>query len=303
MVRLSDAANAEVSDVSDAFFSITEPPPTLTLFADGFETGTVPGGPWLATDANKSAGLDFWGEKGAGARVHGGARSAFCAGKGMTTASYDNNMNSYMQHTGVNVAGHEELQVKFWIWFATYDAADYVSFQYQSGTTWVEFAGGRWSGKGVGSQTWSQKSFAIPAAAGANFKFRWVMMSNKSGLAEGVYVDDVEVTGVAIAGAAPQTVAVVNLTDAVPGKFELQQNYPNPFNPATTIGYELPEDGVVTLKVFNTIGQEVAVLAEGFQEAGYKTVQFNAVNLPSGVYFYRLTAGAQTHVKRFILMK
>ncbi len=73
--------------------------------------------------------------------------------------------------------------------------------------------------------------------------------------------------------------------------FELMQNFPNPFNPATVIGYQLSVAGIVNLKVYDLLGNEIATLADEFREAGYHTVNFNAAGLASGVYFYRLIAG------------
>ncbi|RCK72912.1 MAG: hypothetical protein IGBAC_0404 [Ignavibacteriae bacterium] len=97
----------------------------------------------------------------------------------------------------------------------------------------------------------------------------------------------------------------------VPDVFELAQNYPNPFNPTTTIQFILPEDAIVTLKVYNILGQEVATLAnkELFTE-GMNEVEFDAGKLASGIYFYQLTAegvgeNAQkfSQVKKMVLMK
>lgn len=88
-----------------------------------------------------------------------------------------------------------------------------------------------------------------------------------------------------------------------PTKFALSQNYPNPFNPTTNFDYALPVDVHVTLKVYNALGQEVAVLVNEYQSVGYKTVEFNASQLPSGLYFYRLTAGSFTDIKKMILVK
>jgi hypothetical protein len=88
-----------------------------------------------------------------------------------------------------------------------------------------------------------------------------------------------------------------------PTSYVLQQNMPNPFNPVTMINYELPEAGRVTLKVYNTLGQEVATLVDGMEDAGYKTARFDGSNLSSGVYFYRLTAGGFSDMKKMILVK
>jgi photosystem II stability/assembly factor-like uncharacterized protein len=88
-----------------------------------------------------------------------------------------------------------------------------------------------------------------------------------------------------------------------PGEFRLGQNYPNPFNPATSISYVLPERGRVRLAVFNTLGEEVAVLVNDVQEAGHRTVAFNAGGLPSGVYSYRLTVGVDSRAGKMLLLK
>jgi len=89
----------------------------------------------------------------------------------------------------------------------------------------------------------------------------------------------------------------------LPIKFHLNQNYPNPFNPVTTIQYALPASAQVVLKVYDVLGREVATVVKEYQTAGYKEVNFNASNLPSGVYFYRLSAGYFTEMKKMILAK
>ncbi len=74
----------------------------------------------------------------------------------------------------------------------------------------------------------------------------------------------------------------------VPAEYQLSQNYPNPFNPSTTIKYSLPENGYVTLKVYDLLGKEKAVLYNGARSAGVYETEFKAASLPSGIYFYRL---------------
>jgi probable HAF family extracellular repeat protein len=88
-----------------------------------------------------------------------------------------------------------------------------------------------------------------------------------------------------------------------PVSFVLDQNYPNPFNPVTTIHFDIPKASLVTLKVYNVLGQEVATLVDEMQGPGYKSIEFNSTSLPSGVYIYRLTAGTFTDIKKMILMK
>ena len=90
---------------------------------------------------------------------------------------------------------------------------------------------------------------------------------------------------------------------AVPTEYSLGQNYPNPFNPSTTIRFGLPMRSQVTLTVFSTLGQQVAVLSHGEKEAGYHEVRFDGAGLSSGVYFYRLQGGAFVQTKRLLLLK
>jgi hypothetical protein len=89
----------------------------------------------------------------------------------------------------------------------------------------------------------------------------------------------------------------------LPTKFSLKQNYPNPFNPVTKIKFDLPEDSQVNLLVYNSRGQIVATLLNDHLEAGRHTIDFNAAHLPSGVYFYRISAGKFTDVKRMLVIK
>ncbi|MTI87368.1 MAG: T9SS type A sorting domain-containing protein [Balneolaceae bacterium] len=88
-----------------------------------------------------------------------------------------------------------------------------------------------------------------------------------------------------------------------PLHYTLDQNYPNPFNPTTTISFNLPEAGLVSLKVYNMLGQEVVQLVNERMGAGLKTVQFNASGLSSGMYIYRLKAGSYLETRKMTLIK
>ena len=104
-------------------------------------------------------------------------------------------------------------------------------------------------------------------------------------------------------------VAQENMTIGnTPNGFTLAQNYPNPFNPSTTIRYAIQQDSRVSLKVFNSLGQEVRTLVNGFESAGEKALQWdgrdnNGHHMPSGNYIYRLQAGEHTQTRMMILMK
>jgi hypothetical protein len=85
--------------------------------------------------------------------------------------------------------------------------------------------------------------------------------------------------------------------------YKLFQNYPNPFNPSTIINFEIPEHSFVTLKVFNILGSEITTLVNEEKPAGKYSFTFDASNLPSGIYFYRITAGNFSNVKKMLLLK
>jgi hypothetical protein len=94
-----------------------------------------------------------------------------------------------------------------------------------------------------------------------------------------------------------------NVNTYIPQKFQLYQNYPNPFNPNTLIRYQLPEDGLVTLKVYDVLGKEIATLVNDHQSAGYYKVEFKASNLSSGLYIYKITAKNFTQSRKMLFMK
>ncbi|MBI3194567.1 MAG: T9SS type A sorting domain-containing protein [Ignavibacteriae bacterium] len=94
-----------------------------------------------------------------------------------------------------------------------------------------------------------------------------------------------------------------NNNSIIPSEFSLEQNYPNPFNPSTIIRYQLPVDSRVTLKVYNVLGEEITTLVDGLQVAGYRFVEWNANNLPSGFYYYTMQSDGFWDSRKFMLMK
>ena len=95
----------------------------------------------------------------------------------------------------------------------------------------------------------------------------------------------------------------VNETNYTANDFKINQNYPNPFNPSTVISYQIPNESKVNIKVFDLMGKEVAALVNEVKPAGAYSVTFNASNLPSGVYIYKLTAGHFMQSNKMILIK
>jgi hypothetical protein len=97
--------------------------------------------------------------------------------------------------------------------------------------------------------------------------------------------------------------AVIDNSNILPNSFRLDQNYPNPFNPTTNISYTIPQNGITSLKVYNILGKEVANLVNKYQANGHYSITFNASNLSSGVYFYKLSNGKLSNTKKMILIQ
>lgn len=117
-----------------------------------------------------------------------------------------------------------------------------------------------------------------------------------------IIVSDTAITQVAVALRSSSSGVTENISE-IHSKYLLFDNYPNPFNPITTIRYALPSAAHVSLKIFDALGKEIAVLVDRHEDAGYKSIQFNGDNIGSGVYFYRLSAGNFTQTKKLLLLK
>jgi len=98
-------------------------------------------------------------------------------------------------------------------------------------------------------------------------------------------------------------VDVENEDTNTPTEFSLNQNYPNPFNPLTNISWQSPTSGWQTVKIYDVLGNEIATLVDEYRNAGYYELEFDASNLPSGIYFYKLNTGNYTDTKKLILLK
>lgn len=100
-----------------------------------------------------------------------------------------------------------------------------------------------------------------------------------------------------------RTTSVQNISSSIPTKFKLYNNYPNPFNPCTKIKFDLPQNSFVNIIVFDVSGRNVKNLVEENLSAGSYETEFNASNLPSGIYYYTLQSGNFTQTKKMILLK
>ena len=161
-----------------------------------------------------------------------------------------------------------------------YDSASTVSFaitpttvQYNGKTYYFQ----RWAGSGNGSYTGTEPQYTING------------MHNV--IVQAAIFDTIAPFG------------IQNLNTGIPKSFTLHQNYPNPFNPVTKIKFDVPKFSPVSIKMYDVIGNEVAVIYSGELAPGYYEADFNASDFASGVYFYRIDAGDFTNVKRMVLVK
>ncbi|MDR9419106.1 T9SS type A sorting domain-containing protein, partial [Gracilimonas sp.] len=142
-------------------------------------------------------------------------------------------------------------------------------------------------GKAVNlDDSWFTNVNYVGAFDGSNWLAGWTALDAYGFLGEGLVTD------------------IEDVVTEVPTSIELKQNYPNPFNPTTQISFTLPQAQQVTLKVYDMLGREVATLAnrENFS-AGSNTINFDAANLSSGIYIYRLTAGDISMTRQMTLIK
>ena len=139
----------------------------------------------------------------------------------------------------------------------------------------------------------------------------WAQVHTVTGT--GNHIDFTEVGGCLVGWAVTSTggvskmrvtpVGIGNNNNEIVSSYRLEQNYPNPFNPVTSITFELPAAGNVEIKVFDILGREAATIFSGFKPAGSYTIDFDASNLTSGVYFYKMTTDNFSEIKKMILLR
>jgi len=134
----------------------------------------------------------------------------------------------------------------------------------------------------------------------SNFRIRFRLYSDGNTTATGWYVDDIKITTYngGISG-----VEENNGNGLIPMKYSLEQNFPNPFNPETQINYSVAKNGFVKISVFDLLGREISVLVNEVKNAGYYSVNLNASNLSSGVYFYRMSCNGFVDTRKLTFIK
>jgi hypothetical protein len=249
-------------------------------------------------------------ESGMGSYTDGGAdMSRYTGGthahQGVAAADIQDNSgtaSSFYHTASYNVTGYVTLEVDFWFKMVSMETNEDFWVQFFNGTTWQTVATFV-QGAGYVNNTFyhaivtiSSSSYTFPT----NAKLRF--MCDASADNDDVYIDEIEFRGSA-SGALAKGGNSLSATETLPASFRLHQNFPNPFNPSTNIRFELPEAGEVTVKIFNTAGQEIRTLANAPFQAGDQTLRWDGRDqsgnaVAAGVYLYQITAtGANGEVK------
>jgi C1A family cysteine protease len=210
--------------------------------------------------------------------------------------TYLNNMNTTMTFTpGFNLQLTDEATLKFYTRYDTELDKDicYVELSGDS-INWIK------ADSISGSSNWRWKEYSIDLK-NTGFVKAWVrfyFISDNQNTGSGVRIDNVGIYKESVSN-----IIAIN-PNAIPKEYRLAQNYPNPFNPATKISYSLAKSGLVRLKIYNILGQEIQTLVNKFQKVGEYTISFDAENLASGIYFYKLQVGDNCiATKKMILMR
>ncbi|MFN0159000.1 MAG: choice-of-anchor J domain-containing protein, partial [Bacteroidota bacterium] len=279
---------------------------------EGFEGGVIPDGWGVWNNAPfpidsvsnwtvRDTGLTPPGLASATTRAHSGSKSVGVS----WWSSIDTNGTTPTQSDAwlitkrvSNIANGHTL--RFWVAGGSTSFADslqiWISDQDSTPTTLL-------TGLQLGTIIWPvgstygqfvERTFDLSPAAGLDLfiGFRYYMNCAVDGFF--VYLDDVSVEGAS---------GINPLNQGIPEKFDLSQNYPNPFNPATTIKFDLPKESQVSLKVYNALGEEVSTLVSNNLVAGKYSVEWNAGDVASGVYFYRLITSEYVQTRKMMLTR
>jgi hypothetical protein len=213
-------------------------------------------------------------------------------------ANYPNNANySLTLAQPINFSAYPIAFLNFWTEYNMENGYDfgYVEVSSNNGASWqtiTAFTGNNMS--------WVQQSFDITSytGAGSQVLIRFRLQSDAGLSGTGWFVDDIKITNYC-----GVPVGIRENNSHFPKSFGLEQNYPNPFNPMTSIKYQLPVQQFVKITVFDILGKEVTTLVNEQKNAGYYEVKFDASNLASGLYFYKIEAGTFIETKKMMLIK
>ena len=215
------------------------------------------------------------------------------------SGNYLSNDNNILQRlTTYDLAQHTKAALQFYSKVFVDPSDTFYVEASKDGTLWSVLNKSTGIGSvlgGLAKQVVLLDNFTGTGAQNVQFRFR--LKSDASLEADGVYVDYVEVvTGDLVTG-------VSSDHTRLPVEYSLSQNYPNPFNPGTTIEFTVPNASDVSLVVYDVLGRQILSLAHGTYQPGTYRINMDASQLATGIYYYRLTSGSFTSIKKMLLLK
>jgi len=213
--------------------------------------------------------------------------------------------NTFTLSDTINLINTNNPRIEFTAKWAEEETFDYSRIQVSTnfGSTWTSLAGRHTrTVSGQPSYTdikhWRSEQINLNPYIGRMIRIRFTHFTDGGVPGDGFYFDNFRVVNYKDV---PTSVSLIS--SSVPAEYKLSQNFPNPFNPNTVIQYQIPVKGLVSLKVFDVLGNEVAELLNGNQEAGSYEAEFDGSGFASGIYFYRLETSEFVQTKRMALVK
>lgn len=230
-------------------------------------------------------------------------------GHSFADSRYGNSKNStnnyFTLNDTINLIGSVNPRLEFMAKWATETGFDYSRIQVSTnfGSTWINLAGRFTSTIGGqpsyhGIQSWIYERISLNPYIGQRIRLRFNYFTDNGIPGDGFYFDNFRVVNYTNG-----PVGITQTGNEIPGRFALYQNYPNPFNPVSKIRFDIPKSSFVKISVYDVIGREVKVLVNQSLNAGSYDTEFNASNIPSGVYFYKIVTEGFTDTKKMALIK
>jgi len=235
--------------------------------------------------------------------------SSWSGSKSFADSRYGNSKDatqSYFNLTpAINLTGRFNPRLEFAVKFATEVGYDYTRIQVSTdaGSTWTNLTGRYTKTLGgqpsyVGVKYWVYEQINLTSYIGKTIKLRFYYYTDAGTPGDGVYIDDFRIIDYK-----DVSNGITNNGNEIPSNYALLQNYPNPFNPVTQIKFDLPKQGFVKLTVFDMLGREITKLVNEVKPAGSYIVNFDANELSSGIYYYKLESGNFSDIKKMTLVK
>jgi len=259
---------------------------------------------------NAEGGTSKWTKSGNQTQWDTSFVSYWSEGHSFADSRYGNSKNStnnyFTLNDTINLTGAVNPRLEFMARWATETSFDYARIQVSTnfGASWVNLAGRFTSTVGGqpsyhGVQSWIYERISLNPYIGQNIRLRFNYFTDGGIPGDGFYFDNFRLVNYTDGPG----VGIIQNEGEIPKSYSLLQNYPNPFNPVTKIKFGIPKASFVKLTVFDVLGKEIGVVVNQDLKPGNYETDFNASEMPSGVYFYKIEAGDFIKTKKMLLVK